>query len=258
MYQAIGQRMIREGEPGGRRFYAHAFIPHEPKPGAQGSEVRVPLRRGITVKGRAVGPDDRSIPTAAMISRVLLQPSPSAGLLWQPNYTAQVRDGRFEIHGLDPHVEVPIHFLESKGKLGATAHFSGKSASGEPVTVRLEPCGMAKARLIDRDGKPVAGFRGASLIAIVVTPGASLGVPEQRGQLAADQAGLLGIDPINYAPGPFSDAEGQVTLPALIPGATYSVRTRSPGGAPSFRRDFTVKSGEILDLGDIRIENPGT
>jgi hypothetical protein len=48
-------------------------------------------------------------------------------------------------------------------------------------------------------------------------------------------------------------------FPALIPGATYriSVRTRTGQvGKPPFRKDFTVKSGETLDLGDILIEKP--
>ena len=36
-------------------------------------------------------------------------------------------------------------------------NLAGESAAGVPVTVRLEPCGAAKARLIDRGGKPVAG-----------------------------------------------------------------------------------------------------
>ena len=128
VYQSIGQRMVREGDAraaGGTTPTPSS--PAEPKPGVEGSAIRVPLRLGMTVKGRAVGPDDRSIPTAAMISRVLLQPSPSAGLLWQPNYTAQVRGGEFsEIHGLDPHVEVPIHFPRVEGQTECDGSFLGQ------------------------------------------------------------------------------------------------------------------------------------
>ena len=36
-----------------------------------------------------------------------------------------------------------------------------------------------------------------------------------------DAAAICGIDPINYADGPVSDAEGRITFPALIPGAPY-------------------------------------
>ena len=60
-----------------------------------------------------------------------------------------MHDGRFEVHGLDPETEVPVYFLEPKRKLGGVVNLSGKSAAGGPVTVRLEPCGAAKARFVD-------------------------------------------------------------------------------------------------------------
>ena len=56
-----------------------------------------------------------------------------------------------------------------------------------------------------------------------------------------------------------SDAQGRVTFPALIPGATYRVVDRSAfyaGGEQEIRKEFTVKPGEALDLGDILIAKP--
>ena len=48
-------------------------------------------------------------------------------------------------------------------------------------------------------------------------------------------------------------------LPALIPGSTYRIidqtTARTPDG-PQLRKEFTVKPGETLDLGDILIEKP--
>ena len=56
-----------------------------------------------------------------------------------------------------------------------------------------------------------------------------------------------------------SDAQGRVVFPALIPGATYRIvdnsMPRNETGPP-IRKQFTVKPGETLDLGDIRIEKP--
>ena len=91
--------------------------------------------------------------------------------MWRAQFIhGSVKSGRFEIHGLDPDAEVPVYFLDPHHKLGATAEFTGKSAAGGPVTVRLEPCGTAKARLVDAGGKPVAGYRGSGLISMAVTP----------------------------------------------------------------------------------------
>ena len=253
--QSIGGQVVREGRPGGRRFYAHALIPHDPRSDREAPEVTVPLRHGVTVKGLVIGPDDRPIASAAMIGRMFLQPVPGAWRFWQAKYLGQVRDGRFEVHGLDPDVEVPVHFFEPKDKLGATVRLSGKSGAGGPVTVRLEPCGTARARLVAPTGKPVAGtlFR---RITMVVTPGGNQSGPAPPTEPLADESGLLVIDPMHYSNGPVSDAEGRITFPALIPGATYSVRTGPRGRPATFHKDFTVKPGETLDLGDVPIDKP--
>jgi hypothetical protein len=54
-------------------------------------------------------------------------------------------------------------------------------------------------------------------------------------------------------------ALGRITLPTLTPGAMYRVfdysTFRGPDGA-KVRKEFTVRPGETLDLGDILIEKP--
>ncbi len=95
---------------------------------------------------------------------------------------------------------------------------------------------------------------------MVVTPGSpDTPANEKAGLLAADAAPLRGVDPINYEKPIVSDADGRVTLPALIPGATYRLTdfttNRDPIG-PQIRKEFTVKPGQTLDLGDVRIEKP--
>ena len=67
------------------------------------------------------------------------------------------------------------------------------------------------------------------------------------------------IDPINYAKPLVSDAEGRIALPALIPGATYRFIDRSTSresSGPQVRKEFTARTGESLDLGDIEIQKP--
>ena len=259
--QEIGSQVVQLGQPGGRRFYANAFVAGDMKPDSTTLEVNVKLRRGVTVKGQVVGPDGKLVPDASVISVAILAPYPGAYRTWRADFRGAVRSGHFELHGLDPDVEVPVFFLEPKSKLGATVKVSGKSAAGGPITVRLEPCGMAKAWLVDPGGKPVEGYRASSMIVMVVTPGPAALRRNAQGdsQLLAHQGTLTDIDPTNYGKDLVSDTQGRIAFPVLISGATYRIidRTTSRDAVgPQVRKEFTVKPGEKVDLGDILIEKP--
>jgi hypothetical protein len=145
-------------------------------------------------------------------------------------------------------------------KLGATARLTGRSGSGGPVTVRLEPCGSATARLVGPDGKPLDRYPAIGLLVAVITPGAPAGgLPGMDGPLFADEGAVSSLDPVNHTRDIQSDAQGRVSFPALIPRASYRVVDRSPrlGGAePAIRKEFSVKPGEAVELGDILIANP--
>ena len=159
---------------------------------------------------------------------------------------------------------MPVYFLEPKRKLSAVVNVSIRPAANVPVAVRIEHCGAAKARFVDPDGKPVVGRISGNLsLTMVVTPGPPFSTAKNQARLiAADEAELNMIDTVNYKSELVSDAEGRVTLPVLIPGATYRFidDTMSARGAidPQLRKEFTVRPGETLDLGDIRIEKPRT
>ncbi len=259
----IGQRMALAGQPGGRRIFAHAFHHLTLKPGSPDQDVAITLRPTPAVKGRVVGPDGQPVRNAQVIGRVILQPTWIAFLFWTGSYRDAVRDGSFAVHGLPADAEVPIYFLDAKHSLGATAMLSGRSATDGSINVRLQPCGAARARLVDPDGKPVPRSRdayGSHMTMMVVTPGPIRGSqdPADQGCLAADQDFVAEFDPIHYPKGLVSDARGQLALPALIPGATYRIydASMSDGANPRLRKEFTVKPGETLDLGDILIEKP--
>jgi len=261
VFQEIGRRMINLGQPGGIRCYAHAFIARDLKPGGDTQEVNITLRRGMTVKGHVVGPDGQPVQDAWMFSQIIPFPQPIPWRYWWGGYHGNARNGHFELHGLAPDVEVPVFFLEPKRKLGATVNLSGRSDPGGPITIRLESCGTAKARLVDSSGKPLAEYRDPYLLSMVVTPGPSRFSRDKADQsrLAADQDDLSRIDSINYVDGPVSDSQGRVIFPALIPGATYRVYDRTTidnEAGPQLRKEFTVKPGETLDLGDILMEKP--
>jgi hypothetical protein len=261
-YQEIGERMIREGQPGGRRrWYAHAFIAQDLQTGSKTQEVNITLHRGMTVKGQVVDPQGQPVEDAWMFSRLIALPQPVPWRHWWGEYHGNARDGRFELHGVPRDTEVPVIFLEPQRRLGSIVNIAGKSGSSEPVIVRLEFCGTVKVRLVDPAGKPVAKYHDPYLISMVVTPGPSPQSSDKadEGRLAADQDYLFRIDPINYVDGLVSDGRGCIVFPALIPKVTYRIydnTTDNDNAGRRLRKEFTVKPGETLDLGDIRIEKP--
>ena len=90
-------------------------------------------------------------------------------------------------------------------------------------------------------------------------PPVSAGIGKTGLSSPAENGDLDWVDPINYEKPVAADADGRVVLPVLIPGATYRFTDRAANQGPFVRRlvrEFTVKPGETLDLGDIVIEKP--
>jgi RNA polymerase sigma factor (sigma-70 family) len=257
--------LLLNGQKGRERVYAHAFVPWAPNEGGDRraeQEVKVVLRPGLTVKGRVVGPDGQPVVNAWIISRLNLIDRTDVYKVWSGNQHGTARNGEFDLHGLEPGSDIPVSFFEPRRKLGATVRFSGKLAGGEPVVVRLEPCATASARLVGSDGKPLGGIAPPVSILMIVTAGAVSSIEARKnGAVLADQVMMRAIDPINYAARLTSDANGRVTFPALIPGATYRITDRTTARSPTgaqLLREFTLKAGEMLDLGDILIEKPAS
>jgi hypothetical protein len=258
--ESRSERMVREGRPGGRRWYSHAFIHCDFKPGDTSHEVNVVLRRGTTARAQVTGPDDKPVEEARVFSRLLLIPQPVPWRLFLGTHYGTVRDGRFDLHGLAPDVEVPAFFLDSKHKLGASVRFSAKAAVSTTINVRLEPCGAALARMVDPEGRPITGYRDPSMIVMQVTPGKvpAISGPREESELSPDGDFLARIDPAHYTD-LVSDSGGRIIFPALIPGATFQVfdkTARNADGRRQLRKEFVARAGETMDLGDIRIEKP--
>jgi hypothetical protein len=253
---SIGGRTLYEGRTGGERYYAHAIMAYDVKAGDSPRAVAAALRPGQTVRGHIVGPDGQTVDKAEIVAVLHFN---YFHLNWRGDLTIHARDGSFALHGLDPNRPTRVSFLDADHQWGATVELSGKP-SGEDVTVRLQPCGTARARFVGPSGKPVAKI--ASHLEIVGTPGPHQWDqrPESKFQLSADAAAVINLDRKHYWNGPLTDADGRITLPDLIPGALYRLSDHSTMNVEDkgvqARRDFSVKSGETLDLGDIRIEKP--
>jgi len=246
--QEIGSSQLSQGKAGGARNYAHAFVKLDPQPDAESIDVTIELQPGARVAGRIVDELGQPVNEALVITRLAI----SLHDLWWRGHKPPVLGGQFELTGLKQGVEYPTFFLDAKRRLGATAIL--KAGDPEP-TVGLRPCGTAHLRIVDGEGQPVANYY--PNIEMVVTPGTHrYDVPSMRlGLLAADSDFISNIDRANYPSMPKSDPQGNVTLPALIPGATYRVAIPRDGKFQT-AKDFQPTSNETLELGDIAVERP--
>jgi RNA polymerase sigma factor (sigma-70 family) len=255
--EIAGNQLYGGLRPGGPRNYAHAIIAYDVKAGEGPREVHARLKPGKTVRGRLLGPAGETAKDAVILTLRQIDPT---NVDWQDRDFLRAADGRFALPGFDPEKAAPAYFLDAEHEWGAAVELSGKQA-GEELTIRLQPCGRARARFVGPDGKPVAGLNVLLYFHLLMTPGMPESRSQRHEQLEADWVQLQIIDDKHYADGPLTDADGRVILPDLIPGAPYRIIDRSTANVPKkdiqLRKDFTVKPGETVDLGDILVEGLG-
>jgi RNA polymerase sigma factor (sigma-70 family) len=220
---------------GGQRIYAHAIVPVRPRCGARPDPVQVTLRRGVTVHGRLLDAEGKPVAAAFVLSRLHV-----SGYEHVVGLPGEALDGRFELRGCDPAESYRVTFHDPWHNQGAFVELAGKQAGGGDVTVRLAPCGTASVRLVYRGGAPVRN-KGVK-VDVVVTPGPAGGDPRS---LMADEVWLAHADYLNYTSIPRTDDRGRLTLPGLVPGATYRIHTQTAW------KDFTVEAGKTTDVGEI-------
>jgi protocatechuate 3,4-dioxygenase beta subunit len=223
--------------------YPDALVALNLKPMPAPQELKVTLRRGVTVRGKVVGPDGKPVAEAQLVCRTYIP----TGFNLNGVHFRKVKDGWFDLPGCDPEKSVPVFFLDVKNRLGAMVEMSGKQAA-KPVTVRLQPCGTAKVRFVDGKGKPFLDVYPAA--GVVLTEG----VPFHMNDARKEVAGVAYPDRGRYKP----DAQGRVTLPALIPGAKLWLSgTSAERFYLKFHREFKVEPGKTVDLGDIVARRQG-
>jgi beta-lactamase regulating signal transducer with metallopeptidase domain len=228
-----------------RRHYVGGFTTLDLKPDQPSAEVDLTLRRGVTLKGRIVGPNDQPPGDVLILSRHFI----GAGEDEFRGGHITAKDGQFALHGLDPEKATPFYFLDPKNETGATVEISGKSADAGPLVVRLAPCGKAVARFVNFGGTPKADYQ--TSLQILVSPGPFKGDDKRsKKEISSDQDYVANFDRDHYWHQPKTDADGRCVFPALIPGATYRLPIFNKLGDWD-EKDFTVKSGETLQLPDI-------
>jgi RNA polymerase sigma factor (sigma-70 family) len=227
------------------RGFEHARVTVQLTSGARPEPLRLTLRRGTTIPGRAVGPDGTPIRSGVLVCRAVAQPLRSV----TPR-TFPVQDGAFALPGCIPGRSYPVLLLDTAQKLAGVGELHVPK-DGEPAqTVRLAPCGTAVVRLVDATGRPLVNRR----------PFLQFWLNYDRPSGDPDPVAIGGrprsmdaswVDLQHYLPGPATDADGRVVLPAIVPGLEYSVSFTGTGGGTYSTKLFRVAPAETLDLPDI-------
>jgi hypothetical protein len=209
------------------RLMAHAIVPLALKEGSDPKPMEISLRRGVAVKCKLIGPDGQPLQGAVLISRLMITRAMN-NVVQSPSPVANMPvSASFELKGCHPDKSYPVVFFQEQKGWGALVHISGKQAD-KPLDVRLQPCGSAKARFLTAEGRPATGADGRGLL-LVLAPGDTT--------FWADFSWHS-----NIRQDWRTDSEGRITWRDLVPGVTYRMNNR----------DFTVRSGETLDLGDLK------
>jgi RNA polymerase sigma factor (sigma-70 family) len=235
--QVTSKELFHDGPPF-YRAYPDALIPLDPKAGAGPVEVGAKLRRGVTVRGRLLDPDGKPADEAVLLCWNQL---PRSNASWFASAVA-VRDGEFELRGCDPEETYPVHFLDARHQWGASVKVTPKEAGDKPLTVRLEKCGRAVVRFVNKEGKPVPDY--SPYVNVVCRPGDK--------DVADDSDFVANVDRVNYhgGSGIAAGPDGRATFPALIPGVTYRLY------GPGLKKDVEVsaKAGEAREVPDVVVE----
>ncbi len=252
---AKSDQELDQGTPGRKRLYADAIVALES--GTEGTErtVDISLRRGVTLRGRVLGTDDK--PAASCVAFSPSYHYSGYTLYNEPDLIWCV-DGRFELPGCDPDRTHTAYLFDVEHRLGATVELTSKNAS-EPATVHLEPCGTAKARLVDADGKPLVNY--GPQFTYLLSEGAPqrfyLSAGDKSFPLEADQVYPTGLD-WELFKRIQTDDDGQIHFPALVPGLKYRISWPPKDltdSKPWPHVDFTVRAGEAKDLGVVTVVN---
>jgi protocatechuate 3,4-dioxygenase beta subunit len=183
-------------------------------------ETTLRLRPAARLVGRVV--DSRGVPVAG----ASLDALPGGRTVWSRP------DGRFRLSGLLPRGTYELSV--SKTGFPPTREPARTGAAGEepaPLRIVLGENQRARGRVLDREGRPVAG---AELT------------------LATQSEDLWGEEPTGVAT---SDARGAFELRDLAPGR-FVLHAAHPGFAPTRRADIEIGSGPAAaDLGVVVLES---
>jgi hypothetical protein len=230
--RARGRYPGPEGDPdNGFLHITHGYACLDYKATDVEQKFDIYFRRGNEVKGRLLGPDGRPVRGAVGFgltrdaSAVRPEPHPA---------DEGLKDAAFTALGLYPKEQRTLSFAQKEKKLIGYVVVDGTEE--KPVEVRLQPCGAVTGRLVDGDGKPLAGVK----------------VSRYYPQLPPPGMRANGEDFV-------TDAGGRFRVEGLLPGQKHRLAlTAAKEGvkldAGAALKDVSAAAGGVTDLGDVRVQ----
>ena len=186
----------------------------DPPKGSNALHRDITLDPGLTFPGIVLGPDGKPITGARS---------------WAVDSLEPMKTAEFTVSGMNPK-EPPRDLVFLHPERGLVGIARPPQEKGTLVTVRMRTGAMATGRLVDSQGKPRPGMQ---MRLAYRTP---------------DQAKWWG-----YPNGLVeTDTQGRFTIKALVPEYTFQLREGKINDGPTF--GGSLRAGELIDLGDIRIE----
>jgi RNA polymerase sigma factor (sigma-70 family) len=201
----------------------HTLVEIEPKAGAQTARCEVALDPGLRPTGTVLGPDGKPLAGARACGLT------SYAFTYWGN---RLETAQFQVLGLSKKHPRGLLFLHEGKKLAGSLLLRGDEKG--PLTVKLQPWGVIRGRVVGPDG-----------------------LPRAKVELTLSRYGNRLFDP-TCADHPtrefFTDKDGKFQVEGLIPGVKSTMSELKNGGiAGRLFTDRTVKAGETTDLGDVQV-----
>jgi RNA polymerase sigma factor (sigma-70 family) len=229
-----GHYPLTKGDPGnGFLEIMNGYCVLDPRPSDREQSFDVPLTRGRDLEVRLLGPDDKPVRGATAYGHTFdAGASRPDALRGTPVRQETLKTDTLTALGLCPGEPRTLSFLHKERKL--VGHLVVNGTEKGPVTVRLQSWGVLTGRLVDAQGKPVAGIRVKAWHGMP-RPG-MWPSGEAGGEVPTDKDGRFRLEYLDPA----------LKRELQISGATVSV--------PTVLKGLTVPPGETKNLGDIRVE----
>jgi len=192
------------------------------------------LETGTTRTGTIVGPDDKPL-TGVLIAG-------DAPVLGPSDQPRKLETAAFTVTALSSQRPRSLLFYHPEKRLSKLVRV--KADEGAPLTVRLEPAGTMTGRVLDAEGRPLAGL--SVLLDFNRSVLVNKHIPFEY---------LTSTTPLPTQTAAKTDDAGRFRLEGVIPGLQYNLFVSEGGlGTKSVVRlkDVSVESDKNKDLGDLK------